>query len=163
MVDLELFLYANPDENNEISEFITENILDNYIREHHLNFDPNNFKNEREYIKAAEKLVGDLKTFIRTTDYSDLLIRKGIEDVELVVERINGPVVESWYIWDNSKKVDLPEEDEIGRPGSIDSDKQFENFIRDYLECEYGSEVESFTYEFDMRRIYIHNIVWKED
>ncbi len=104
MVDLELFLYANPDEDNEISEFITENVLDNYIREHRLNFDPSIFKNEREYIKAAEKLVGDLKTFLKTTDYSDLLIRKGIKEVELVVERIDGPVVTAWYIWECPKR-----------------------------------------------------------
>lgn len=57
----------------------------------------------------------------------------------------------------------LPTEDEIGRPGSIDSDKQFEDYICNYLESEYGAEVESFAYEFDMRRIYIYAIVWKED
>ena len=56
----------------------------------------------------------------------------------------------------------LPESDETHRPGGLDSDAEIDNYVRSYLEEEYGHEVKSFSVEFDMRKIYISNIIWKE-
>lgn len=62
----------------------------------------------------------------------------------------------------STEKYELPTEDEIRRP-NIDDDDEMEEYLRIYLETEYAHEVESFTFEYDMRKVYITNIKWKED
>lgn len=87
-------------------------------------------------------------------------MEQALDDMKITSEE-DRKAIKIWFGWE--EEDELPTEDEIGRPGSIDSDKRFEDYICNYLESEYGAEVESFAYEFDMRRIYIYNIVWKED
>ena len=56
---------------------------------------------------------------------------------------------------------ELPTEDEIYRPGSLDNEHQIERYIYKYLKKEYKHTASSFTCEFDCRKIYISNIKWK--
>lgn len=58
---------------------------------------------------------------------------------------------------------ELTSENVIGRPSSIDDYDEMEDFVRDYLETEYGHKVVSFTLEYDMRNVYISNIEWGEE
>jgi len=57
---------------------------------------------------------------------------------------------------------DLPTEDEIRRPGGIDNTNDMEIYVKDYLENEYNHAVKSFDIEYDMRKVYITEIVWEE-
>lgn len=87
-------------------------------------------------------------------------MEQALDDMKIVSKK-DRKAIKKWFGWE--EEDELPTEDEIRRPGPINTDKQFEDYIRNYLEYEYGSEVESFVYEFDMSRIYIYNIIWKED
>ena len=57
-------------------------------------------------------------------------------------------------------RINLPSEVEINRPSNLETDDDFDEYISDYLSDEYGFCVNSFNYEFDMRKIYISNINW---
>lgn len=99
--DYSLFLYANPDEDNEISEEITCVVLDEYLQEHKIYFDDITLK--KEYLKKAERLVKPLTKLLAKTNLVDGLKKKGIDYVEFVVEEVDGPVVKSWIIWKGDK------------------------------------------------------------
>lgn len=57
----------------------------------------------------------------------------------------------------------LPNEIEIRRPSNLETDNDFEEYISNYLSDEYGFCVNSFNYEFDMKKIYISNIDWNKE
>lgn len=103
MEDLELFLYASPDEDNSLSDEITCVILDDYIQSHGLDFDPDSFKSEQEYMKKARKLANNLKKYLEKTDINIFLKNKHpvIDYIELVVEYVDGPEIMGWTIWKN--------------------------------------------------------------
>lgn len=56
--------------------------------------------------------------------------------------------------------IALPSEEEIARPSSIDSDSRMEKYIRSQLHDKYGYKPKDFSFEFDMRKIYISEIEW---
>ena len=61
----------------------------------------------------------------------------------------------------NDSYNDLPTEDEIYRPDYLDTEHQIERYIYKYLKKEYKHTASSFTFEFDVRKIYISNIIWR--
>lgn len=102
--ELSLYLYAYPDPDNDISDEITCVILDEYIDANHLHFDK--IRTKKKFIEKAEKLAIELKAYIASTDIAAALEAKPIDEVELVVEEVDGPVVEQaeWVVWERPKK-----------------------------------------------------------
>ena len=91
------------------------------------------------------------------------------EEAQAIVEKqVSDGDVDGTDTLDFDTKVivdedELISEDEIGRPSFIDDYDEMEDFVRDYLETEYGHKVVSFTLEYDMRNVYITNIEWGEE
>ena len=64
------------------------------------------------------------------------------------------------YLGKEDEDLDLPTEDEIGRPSNLETDDDFEEYISNYLSDEYGFCVNSFKFDFDTKKIYIYDIDW---
>ena len=90
--ELSLYLYAYPDPDNDISDEITCVILDEYLDANHIRFD--NIRSKKKFIEKAEKLAIELKEYITSTDVAAALKAQPIDEVELVVEEVDGPVVQ---------------------------------------------------------------------
>lgn len=101
MLDLDLFLYAYPDEDCSVSDELTCVILDSYLKDNNISFDSIN--NEKAFISEAEKLAEELKKYIAKTDIATRLQNMSINYLDLTVERVDGPEVESWIIWKKKK------------------------------------------------------------
>ena len=102
MSELSLYLYAYPDENCDISDEITCVILDEYIRINKLDF--YSIDSDKEFLAKAKRLSKSLKEYIASTDIAAGLELKPITEVELVVEKVDGPTVKEWVVWKKNKK-----------------------------------------------------------
>ena len=58
-----------------------------------------------------------------------------------------------------NNKLNLPREEEISRP-CIEDFNEMAEYISSYLRNEYGFCVNSFKFDFDMKKIYIYDIDW---
>ena len=82
-----------------------------------------------------------------------------IDAMDLTDEEIKELELEE-YVREEEEDLDLPTEDEIGKPSNLETDDDFEEYISNYLSDEYGFCVNSFKFDFDTKKIYIYNIDW---
>ena len=101
MLDLALFLYAYPDEDDSISDELTCVILDSYLMDNNISFD--SITDEKAFISKAKKLAEKLKKHIAKTDIAARLQNMSIDYIDLTVEQVDGPEVKSWIVWEKKK------------------------------------------------------------
>ena len=113
--------------------------------------DRNNGENEPVVKKIeAEDEESAKVEFLKALDNNEKIF---LEDKDFVVkvEERNDLVEE-----------DLPDNDEIRRPGGLDDENDIEVYARNALEEEYGHKIKSCNVEFDMKNIYISDIKWED-
>ena len=128
-------------------------------------------KEEERKLITLSDLPKEIHASLDDLDLEDIDDYQKVGDAiyDYILEKYDiEPMSWNWEISDDVDHIDIydiewfPTEDDIHRP-DIDDDDEMEQHIREYLEREYHCEVESFTFTYDMRRVYIENIKWKEE
>ena len=102
------------------------------------------------FIKAVEAML----------DQNGGSLSQALDDLGINWDSEEGKQIRTDFDWEDEDKLDLPIEDEIGRPSNLETDDDFEEYISNYLSDEYGFCVNSFKFDFDTKKIYIYDIDW---
>lgn len=112
----------------------------------------------KEYkVEITETLQTIITIEANSEDEAIDIVQQKYKDEEIVLDSSN-------YI-DTDFSIyseDLPTEDEIRRPGGIDDTNDMEIYVKGYLESEYNHAVKSFNVEYDMKNVYITEIIWED-